>query len=837
MDQQKKGPGLGWEESASRPTGLGTEEPARTGLEDATAGVSRAPGRALVKVEDLERVYLELSAGTFGRTLAVLGLQEGWTPEDLSRQLKSFVEAILQSKDNKVKVYTQKVAKKVFAEWFERLTKISAECSKDLAAAERGFRALLAQERIGVATKVLEGTASTFAFKGTIQWGEWQQLLAYAERHGLGEKDAIETCAKAMSNANWCPPEKPVAETSAPLQQIDLSKQVEELEQKMFARLETMAAQERDRSEQLLREAEAARLRAEPAAPVAPAFFYALDPVQFARPKVQSIQTKSEGRIPAEFQRPSNRKELASVSGVLRNYYAKQPGKLDQETDVTTGTTYQVYKIVWTTVYEERTVVPATLPFPELDLERATLNDPSQVDPWLVLLPPAPMPQATADEAWVIEGSVAPRKCPTCRGRGTDKCSPCNASGRIVCRDCSGNGQVSCGQCQGQGRVRRGQAVIACQGCGGRGLLLCSKCTGQRTVPCSDCEGSGRANCQPCGAYGMIAQVLQVHRRIIREDLRGIATPSLNDAVMRAVVSSGTSPYVRALSYFGADYLEEEFPPLLREELSALHQRSLGGGRRGVAYRSVEVQATSVYRLALTVRGRVYETWLVPPDSLYGSEHQAVTDWIQDAMAEADQATTAGDVPLALKTLAAVPAENHAREVVNKLDQLLRREVASRWDSGDILGARRYVGELRAEATKGLIGAAESELGAKEKLLGSLILKRHGVVYWPAVVVCALLLYLVPSHFLGPAWWVLGLLSVPGWLGVLQFYRSRPHMVPKRVASLVAAGGVIGLALGIGYAGREEPVPHGSRRGESEQPGAGPRVGRDRGRSLKRPRT
>ncbi len=126
MVDEKRGPVLGWEESASRPTGLGIEEPARTG-----AG---GPGKVPVKVEDLERFYLELSAGTFGRTLAVLGLQEGWTPEDLSRQLRGFVEAIQQSKDNKVKVYTSKVAKKAFAEWFDRLTKISAECGKNVAA-------------------------------------------------------------------------------------------------------------------------------------------------------------------------------------------------------------------------------------------------------------------------------------------------------------------------------------------------------------------------------------------------------------------------------------------------------------------------------------------------------------------------------------------------------------------------------------------------------------------------------------------------------------------------------------------------------------------------------
>ncbi len=215
MAEQNKGPGLGWDESTSRPTGLGIDDPAQT-------EASRAPGKALVKVEDLERIYLELSTGTFARTLAVLGLQEGWTSEDLSRGLKSFVDAIQQSKDNKVKVYTQKVAKKAFAEWFERLTKISAECAKDLAAAETSFRALLAEERVGVARKLLEGTASTFAFKGAIQWNDWQQLLAYAEKHGLGEKDTIETCAKATSNPNWIPPEKPSAETSAPLLQIQV---------------------------------------------------------------------------------------------------------------------------------------------------------------------------------------------------------------------------------------------------------------------------------------------------------------------------------------------------------------------------------------------------------------------------------------------------------------------------------------------------------------------------------------------------------------------------------------------------------------------------------------
>ncbi len=419
---------------------------------------------------------------------------------------------------------------------------------------------------------------------------------------------------------------------------------------------------------------------------------------------------------------------------------SKWPEPVCEALKLTNGEMCAAHRVKGPLYLERREVRVKDLPFPSVPVGPCTLSTPEQVDPWGLALPPPP-DAATAQESFIVSGSVQPRHCAACSGQGNRICIRCEGQGGDKCVRCSGTGKSSCVLCDGVGRIanKTGAGMEKCPRCLGSQYEACASCEGGR-VRCKECGGTGARGCSHCGGQGKVAKVLLVVRSVRRVDVADQSVSPVPEKVRGALLGQPEGQRVVTLRSGRArpPGLETRIAELL-ERAESLAWKSLPEGPHlRPVYRELEVRQQGIYRLHVHAFERPYEAWVVPATSEVIISNAPVDDWRKDQLARVPQIVQAKDTQ-ALQKLASQGAlvQGHGAEEAAK--QVATKAV-EHWKKGELSAARKLRDESPptvAREVTAVLAPYENSLGrdliarqARQTLLGLLLGVIPGGALW-----------------------------------------------------------------------------------------------------------
>jgi hypothetical protein len=149
------------------------------------------------------------------------------------------------------------------------------------------------------------------------------------------------------------------------------------------------------------------------------------------------------------------------------------------------------YSVRLRTQYEERAVVPVSVPYHGQPLDDRGVPS----NPWDI---PVPRPDDFEErtEALPVPHTDRVSRCPQCASVGHIACSRCNAAGQLTCPHCGGRGfqdtfQPRAGvDASGKPTTQMVSMRADCMHCF-HGHVTCSSCSGNGRVTCPSCDGTG----------------------------------------------------------------------------------------------------------------------------------------------------------------------------------------------------------------------------------------------------------------------------------------------------------------------------------------------------------
>jgi serine/threonine protein kinase len=525
---------------------------------------------------------------------------------------------------------------------------------------------------------------------------------------------------------------------------------------------------------------------------------YAILDTQRFRP-INSVATAD---VSESWEAPAfNEAATQAAMARIRLWGKAWPEEMSHEVKLVHANPVSCQKIVATVIAEQRTAMAMELPFPDVQVDRASLRNASEIDPWVPTLPSVSAKAETG--IYVVDGSVSPRKCAECKGRSQVDCGTCDGSAKVDCTRCGGEGMLGCGACNNSGQVwsERSPHHKKCPNCSGKGAVRCSQadCTKGR-APCGHCNGSGNVDCMPCGALGKVADVIAVHRTTavgVYNTL--IGPPDIPPAVVASVKAleepgrlaarmSGLSPVAAGVARTLAKQVQSVMA-------AATQQATRQGGGWRVAANEIQVFDIPLVQITYSVRGRSYQVWLPGERGALFAARTPAQDWREDRLNLAVSQLQQGSIEECLSTLAPLRQLDNSDAHINELCEGITGALVEIWNSSGPTVART----LSAKTISPISENARQALQPLENSLAWVVRKRQALLCFPmtaALVAAGALL-----EHLGAAgatmtisiWTILSI--AVSWVPLERFIRNRPDTASRTWLPLWVSGAFPSLLL------------------------------------------